>query len=122
MAYTAVVLDERSQNALRSVFSHFADFGWELICHHMTIEFGADSHPEEGQQVILQVDTSACNDLVCAVGISKDCGGNLSTNEIPHVTVAVNREEGGKPVMSNDLSPWVRIEPITLVGTIEVCK
>jgi hypothetical protein len=32
--------------------------------------------------------------------------GYPSKNEIPHITIAVNEAEGGKPVMSNNITNW----------------
>ncbi len=42
-----------------------------------------------------------------------------SKNKIPHVTMAVNINSGGKPVMSNDIKDWKMLEtPIKLVGEV----
>ena len=46
--------------------------------------------------------------------------GFESKNKIPHVTMAVNIENGGKPVMSNDIKEWKALEtPIKLSGEVK---
>ena len=60
--YTAIVLDDRSKSELIHTFGNLPS-GWELICHHMTINLGSASKgPAEsylGQEVYLKVITMA---------------------------------------------------------------
>lgn len=78
--------------------------GWEWIAHHMTIQLGelpeTLRHEMLGEQVNLQVVSLGMDDKVMAIGVD----GYWSKNKTPHVTLAVNRANGGKPVMSNHIS------------------
>jgi hypothetical protein len=43
--------------------------------------------------------------------------GYPSNNAIPHITVAVN-PNGGKPVMSNDITKWQPVKHFMLLGQV----
>ena len=45
------------------------------------------------------------DDKVMAVGVE----GYPTNNKKAHITVAVNRTAGGKPMMSNNLSDWKKV-------------
>ena len=48
--------------------------------------------------------------------------GYPSKNAIPHITLAVN-PDGGKPVMSNDISKWQNVKPFFVTGVVtEILK
>jgi hypothetical protein len=50
-----------------------------------------------------------------AVGVS----GFNSNNPKPHITIAVNRQGGGKPMMSNKLTNWTKLRiPLSLSGKV----
>jgi hypothetical protein len=93
---------------------------WEVIAHHMTINFGAESHPEEGECKFLTVTHFGELENVCAVRVST---GELElSNDIPHVTIAVDRENGGKPFFSNKITEWTELKsPLVISGVIKVC-
>jgi hypothetical protein len=117
VSYTALILDEGSHKKL--VDSIDIPENWEVVAHHMTINMGSpDKGPVEGlvgQEAPLTVNTQAQDDLVLAVGVESPIPSN---NEIKHITVAVNREAGGKPFFSNKLTDWQSISPITLKGVV----
>lgn len=122
ISYSAVVLDIVSQQKLVSVFKPMIPEGWEIVAHHMTIKMGA-LDPEsqakkdliEGTEITLNVEDYAINDKVMAVGVS----GYETMNPMPHITLAVNRKEGGKPMMSNQLTDWKSvIVPLKLTGMV----
>ena len=99
----------------------------EVLAHHMTIKMGPlleEQIPLLNQSVRLLIDGYGFNDKVVALRISNECeGGKLSLNSIPHVTIAVNRALGGKPVMSNYIEKWNLIEsPVFITGTIKEIK
>jgi hypothetical protein len=85
----------------------------------MTINMGnADDGPAAGrvgEEVTLKVVGVASNERVMAAKVETDVP---SKNETKHVTLAVNRMVGAKPVESNKLSDWKEVEEITLRGTI----
>jgi len=71
---------------------------------------------EEGKKIHLNVVDYAMDDKVMAVGVK----GYSSTNEKPHITIAVNRANGGKPYLSNKLTDWRKIGfSFELTGYVE---
>ena len=116
--YSAVVLDDKSRASLLKVFSPMIPEGWETFADHMTINLG----PIDGQfrdfldtDAELTVISYAKDELVMAVGVE----GYQTNNDKPHITIAVNRADGGKPYLSNKLSDWKPITfPIRLTGKV----
>jgi hypothetical protein len=120
--YTAVILDKYSQNILRDTFNNLIPDNWEWIGHHMTIQLGSlpDDLKERmlGEEVRLKIQSLAIDDKVIAVGVD----GYYTKNKIPHITLAVNRADGGKPVMSNyiDVNKWKTYKTgIILTGIVK---
>jgi predicted kinase len=114
--YSAVVLDDKSQKELLSRFKDSIPEGWKPFAHHMTIVFGKglDDKSEVGKPVILMVKELGKSDKAMAVKVE----GYPSANEIPHITLAVNTSEGGKPFMSNQITDWVPVENFTVTGIV----
>jgi hypothetical protein len=113
--YSAVVLDADSHGKL----AHFGVPGWKTFCHHMTIVFGSGlpSHLRDdlGKVVTITATHIGRSDKAVAVRVS----GFHSNNDIPHVTVAVNFDGGGRPVDSNSITDWKPLDnPISLTGTV----
>jgi predicted kinase len=104
--YSAVVLDKESQSKLLEQFP--APEGWRKIAHHMTIVFGKglEDKSEVGKEVELTVTELGISDMAMAVKVE----GYPSVNKIPHITIAVNDKEGGKPVMSNNITNWDKVD------------
>jgi hypothetical protein len=125
VAYSAVVLDPKSRSRLLERFKSIIPKDWEVIAHHMTINLG-EINPEYqkylGLNVHLTVNDIAMDDKVMAVGVTVT--GFESTNAKPHITLAVNRIDGGKPYMSNKLTNWKSIgRPLLLAGKVtEISK
>jgi len=120
--YSAVVLDDKSRAKLIKVFKPMIPEGFEIIAHHMTIKMGAletgsreKQDMENGTEITLNVVDYAMDNLVMAVGVE----GYPTTNAKPHITIAVNRAEGGKPFLSNKLNDWKPLGfPLTLTGKV----
>ena len=114
--YSAVVLDEKSHDELLAKFKDSIPEGWKTFAHHMTIVFGKglDNNSEVGKPVTLTVTELGESDKAMAVKVK----GYRSTNEIPHITLAVNTLEGGKPFMSNQITNWSPVENFTVTGTV----
>ena len=121
--YTAVVLDEKSQLKLSKWAEDnikvngvrlpvlVRDNGWEMVCHHMTINMG--KAPDFIQQYLgtdqkLDVTHYGISDNAIAVRVV----GFYSKNLIPHVTVAFNKRGGGKPVDSNKITVWTPVDSV----------
>lgn len=119
--FASVVLDEASRTKLLKAIGHSLPLGWDVIAHHMTINFGEglgrSRELQLGDKVRLEAISIGISDMAFAVGVrSLDIS---SDNEMPHITVGVNRAEGGKPVMSNNIKKWSNLEPyIGLTGIV----
>jgi hypothetical protein len=120
IAYSAVVLDEESRSKLLANLAGNIPQGWEKIAHHMTINLGEIKPEFEkylGMTVLLRVRTVGYSDKVMAVGVETSVP---TINKIPHITIAVNRKDGGKPYMSNQITNWKSIAfGLELKGTVE---
>jgi hypothetical protein len=120
--YTALVLDEESRQRLVKRFAHLIPPEWEIVAHHMTVNMGPITKgPAESalleQDAELTVISVAADEKVMAVGVSSDIP---SKNTQKHITVAVNRNAGGKPFHSNKLETWEPLsDPFDLFGTIQ---
>ena len=123
MSYTALVLWKESRDLLLDIIPRIAGTPkeWEEIAHHMTIQFGSPKLPEELEHTKeknyeLIATHFGYTDKVLAVRVE----GFPSKNDVPHVTVAVNRKEGGKPFMSNQIENWEELEePLSLYGKVK---
>jgi hypothetical protein len=127
IAYSGIVLDEESKQKLLALP---IPEGWEPIAHHMTITLGALIHPKgkhdfsevypPGTEVELPVIAMGQDDRAMAVKVAPP--GEVSKKiSFPHVSVAVNREGGGKPFHSNKI-PEENFQPLsglTLRGIVE---
>jgi hypothetical protein len=119
ISYSAVVLDDNSRQRLIERFKNIIPEGWDIIADHMTVNLGEiDPEYEKylGLAVRLTVNDIAMDDKVIAVGVSS---GINAHNPKAHITLAVNRTNGGKPVMSNNLTNWEKLRrPLLLRGKI----
>ncbi len=117
ISYSAVVLNERSKNKLIETFKNKIPEGYRIVADHMTICLGAlpeNQKKDIGLTVQLAVESFAMDDKVIAVGVT----GYPSKNEHPHITLAVNDQNGGKAMMSNYLTNWEKALRIRVSGVI----
>ena len=117
-----MVLDKDARFRLVERYKRFIPQNFEILAHHMTINMG-EIDPEYvkylGMSVNLTVEEIAMDDKVVAVGVS----GFYSKNPKPHITLAVNTFEGGKPKMSNNLTNWEKVKrPLTISGKVTEVK
>ena len=142
MRYSAIVLDDVSHDKLVSwaeekfptLKANIDGNKWELICHHMTIKFGDSELPYEVSQYLnadisLEAFRYGFDEKVIAVKVmaanSNDGGIHILDDrliKLPHVTIAVNRAKGGKPVMSGLLTNWKSMPPLKLKGTVQIVQ
>jgi predicted kinase len=117
--YSAVVLDNGSRAALLSRVGEYIPEDWKVFAHHMTIVFGKGVPNKEdlGKEVTLYVEAIGLSDMAMAVRVE----GYPSANAIPHITIAIN-PDGGKPVMSNDITKWQKIKNFAIKGVVTEIK
>jgi hypothetical protein len=124
--YTAFVLDDSSTSALHQ----YVPEGWAIKSHHMTLispknqkqrlpSHWIDFQDDSGQMKVVAV---AKSDKVITGLV--DLGGlpiPMKGPAFPHVTIAINTDEGGKAYMSNEfkLSDFVPINPVPLTGEVK---
>ena len=127
ISYSGVVLDEGSKQQLLNLD---IPEGWEPVAHHMTITKGSLVHERGehdfsktypvGSEVELPVVAIGRDERAMAAKIAPPSEVNKDIS-FPHVTVAVNRDGGGKPFHSNKI-PEENFRPSTgiiLRGTVE---
>jgi predicted kinase len=116
--FASLILDDSSKSKLLSSVSKYIPEGWKVIAHHMTINFGkglpGNLKGDLGKTKSITAREIGISEMAIAVKVD----GYPSDNEIPHVTIAIN-PNGGKPVMSNDITDWKPLEaPISLNGIV----
>ncbi len=117
--YSCVLLDNQSRITLLDMIGDRTPEGWKVIAHHMTINMGElKDKTDIGKDVTLTVEALGLSDMAMAVKVI----GYPSKNEIPHITIAVN-PNGGKPVMSNNITNWQPIDSFDVYGVVtEITK
>lgn len=121
--YSAVVLTAESKAKLIKASKGEIPDEWTIFAHHMTIVFGKGL-PDElkgmlGKSVELTTTKFGRSDMAMAVLVD---GFKTLTGKPAHITIAVNTEDGGKPVMSGEITDWVPIRPIKLIGVVTEVK
>ena len=115
--YSAVVIDKESKDKLMNALSSKLPEGWTVFAHHMTIVFGKglDDKSEIGKAVTLTATELGLSDKAMAVKVE----GYHTNNKIPHITIAVNTDDGGKPFNSNQIKDWYGLdETLELHGVV----
>lgn len=116
--YSCILLDNQSKSTLLSMVGDRIPEGWKVFAHHMTINLGElKDKTDLGKQVTLTVEEVGISDMAMAVKVS----GYPSKNEIPHITIAIN-PDGGKPVMSNQITKWQPIKKFMIGGVVTEIK
>lgn len=114
ISYSAIILDETSKANLIGILGDIIPQDWEIVAHHMTITMGPLLHPrgkhdfskfyEIGSKVNIPVLKVGHDDRAMAV-IVQSPGTINKKIKFPHVTVAIDRVNGGKPFHSNKIPP-----------------
>jgi predicted kinase len=116
--YSAVVLDNKSHDLLLNTFSNLIPDGWKKIAHHMTITLGElKDKTDIDKDVTLTVTHVGLSDKAMAVVVT----GYRSKNKIPHVTIAINPNDG-KAKDSNDITNFKEVKPFEIVGKVTEIK
>lgn len=122
ISYTGIVLTEKSRNMLLGLVGWHAPPEWEKITHHVTINLGPicrilNPDLEIGSTVSLYVTAFAMDEKVLAVHVDTNI---MTINQHPHVTIACNFSDGGKPKDSNNLVDWQSLSvPFFIEGVVQ---
>ena len=118
ISYSGVVLDDASKQKLLDLD---IPEGWEPVAHHMTITMGSLIHKKGkhdfshdypvGSEIELPVVAVGRDERAMAVKVQPPADISKKV-AFPHITVAVNREGGGKPFHSNKI-PEENFQPLT---------
>ena len=117
ISYSAVVQDKASQEKILKKIGDNIPEGWEVVNHHSTINLG-ELDPKHGYEVgdVVKMTVSELGISDKAIALKTDI---KTMNKIPHITVAINKKNGAKPVDSNKITDWDSIEEFTVYGTVE---
>jgi predicted kinase len=116
--YSCVLLDGQSKGTLLDKVGIWIPKDWTVVTHHMTICLGEMKDKSDlGKEVVLTVTKLGLSDMALAVQVE----GFNSKNEIPHITIAIN-PEGGKPVMSNEITKWQDMKSFMIKGVVTEIK
>lgn len=126
LLYTSLVLTEESKRLLLDEVMKFAP-KWEngrIIAEHHTIAFHTNMIDEildwcmenEGKMFRVFAYEYGVSDKAFAVKLETDIP---CANEIKHITVMTNPDNGGKPVDSNNIKDWKEMPVITLSGYVK---
>lgn len=118
--YTAAILTENSRHILVERMKDFIPNKWNIIAHHMTINLGEPSSKLKqsiGETVFLTIKEFSISKelMVFAVKVESDV---FSRNELKHITVAIDFENGAKAMDSNKLTEFQSINEFVLEAKI----
>ena len=113
--FASLVLDDKSKTKLLTKFVSKIPKDWKLFAHHMTINYGKGLSDELKSDLGEYKNIKATEIGLSEMAIAVKVEGYRSDNDIPHITLAVNVNEGGKPVMSNSITNWEKLENYILM-------
>ena len=104
----------------------------EPLVDHVTLHLGRFNPKLNdinllGQTITFEIVSLGISEKAIAFGVQyKNQGtysafGNplvLSQNAIPHITIAINVQNGGKPMHSNQIDNWTKIPTMTVQGVL----
>ena len=125
VSYSCVLFGNNVSNALLTHdYPIEIPSDWKKYAHHMTINLGELKDKSDlNRHVALEVFAVGISDKAMAVKVRAQEWDkqDISKNAIPHITLAIN-PDGGKPVMSNEITKWQDIKVFTVVGVITEIK
>tara|TARA_Y100001960_G_scaffold332700_1_gene434316 strand:- start:33995 stop:34684 length:690 start_codon:yes stop_codon:yes gene_type:complete len=119
--YTAAILTRQSAMELHYAVMKLIPEGWVIHCHHMTTNLGGavpEIKEHMGNRIKLKIIGIAVSHehKVMAVKVEHDI---YSKNKTKHITIAVDKANGGQAVNSNDISYYTMIEPLTIEAVVD---
>lgn len=125
VSYSAIILDWPSMMRLSKAFTWKCPEDWEWISHHVTIKLGALGEKDKGKigmEYPIEIKEIGKSEKALAIKVSvpNEIKEIMVGPAFPHVTLAVNRIGGGKPVDSNKITDWEPIKvDFSLSGTVQ---
>jgi predicted kinase len=118
VSFSCVSLDAQSRTTLLEAIGWKIPANWTIISKHMTITLGPlKDKTHLGEEITLTVKKIGISDMALAVEVE----GFQTKNDIPHITIAIN-PDGGKPVMSNDITKWEDVKSFMIKGIVSEIK
>lgn len=114
--YCGIVISKESKDLLLDKFGNRIPDGWDIIAHHMTIDPFKKCEDSKycdvsniNEEYELTITEFGIDDKACAVKVDY---AHKTRNDFPHITLAVDGENGGKPFHSNKIPQdnWEKIE------------
>ena len=126
--YYGVFLDEDESERVYNIVNSLPGINipndWKKYAHHMTIVYNNKSEVAQawansteqrlGEDVLLRATHVGLSDKAIAIRVN----GEISSNDISHITIACSPT--GKPVDSNKITNWRKIDPFIINGRIDV--
>jgi len=116
ISYSAIVLDKLSKDKVLSLFGSEIPEGWEIICHHITINLGPL------QQNFGYIAGDVVSSKIISLGISNKAVAvevdAKTMNKHSHITIAIDRNGGAFPKDSNNIENWYPVEGNLIVSGI----
>ena len=118
LIYAGIFLDEESKNILKENVEKYV---YEIlgnnvtfICHHMTISHISKINDDikkwcienYKKEFVLEIELIGYSDKACAAKINTDIP---TTQNYPHITIAINNDTNGKPVDSNYINKFIKL-------------
>lgn len=113
--FSGIFLDDYSRSKLLNKFK--IPNGWVLYGDHLTIKLGelpTNLKQKIGMTYKLKITKIGVSKTNIALGVDT----NISTNKTPHITLAVDREHGGRQQHSNQITKWKNIKPFYVTGKL----
>lgn len=127
--YFGIELDESSRDILLKILKDKKlpeTWNPRIVCHHMTVAFKSQFmyNPDIvkwcvenlGKQIRMVGMEIGISDKAIALRVGTDAP---SCNKLKHITIAVNKNTGGKPVDSNFIETWEGCPTVIVGGTLK---
>jgi len=128
VSYSCVLLNPESHQLLKNTYCNELSEDWKIYCHHMTIcmgELPPDLKSRIGEEIEIETVKIGQDDKAFVVKVNPlddELQTYYTPPKFPHVTLAVNTINNGKPFMSNKIGNWDAIENMKLYGRITEIK
>ncbi len=116
ISYTAIILNETSKRKLFNFIKPAIPKEWGVYLHHMTICLGEmkNTFPHLTNDIGKNIKLNIVGIGVSEKAIAFEVEGYESDRKRKHITIAINKNKGGKPKDSNDIKIWRDIKSFNL--------